>query len=225
MLRYLFFDFGGCIDAPGIHTRTLFWKAFVHKLGLSEAEKASFQEAYSRADSKMMQTGIAKNLGLREFNRLNGALISEFMGLNESSVIVACDDVTFAMKKYIAESRSALTEIAKEWPLGLISNFTGNLEVILSEHQLTSLFHSVTESYYVGVSKPDPKIFEAALAKQEFRPENCLYVGDNPVNDIAPAKRMGMKAVLIHEPGKRRECEADGYITNLGELASWIRQK
>jgi len=109
--------------------------------------------------------------------------------------------------------------------MGLISNFTGNLEVILAEHDLSFLFDSVTESFYAGASKPELKIFHAALAKQNFPVSECLYVGDNPVNDIAPAKSLGMQAILIHEPGKKHECGADAYISSLWELSDWIQRK
>ena len=63
-IRSLFFDFGGCIDAPGIHTRTLFWDAF-RAAGLMPADQREvFQEAYTAADQRMMETGEAKAMGL-----------------------------------------------------------------------------------------------------------------------------------------------------------------
>ena len=48
----------------------------------------------------------------------------------------------------------------------------------------------------VGYLKPHPRIFEAALACMEIEPEEAVFVGDNPVADIAGAQGAGMRAVL-----------------------------
>lgn len=48
----------------------------------------------------------------------------------------------------------------------------------------------------VGYLKPHPRIFEAALACVEARPDEAVFVGDNPVADIAGAQSAGMQAVL-----------------------------
>ena len=125
------------------------------------------------------------------------------------------------MRGYIAHSRTAL-EGLKGYELGVISNFTGNLEVILREFALRDLFATVTESFYVGCSKPDPRIFRAALGSRD--PRKCLYIGDNPRNDIEPARALGMTTVLIHPPGKREECGATLYVEDLRDLSSKIQK-
>lgn len=218
----VFLDFGGCIDAPGIHSRTLFWEAFLRAGVLPDGERSAFQEAYTLADQRMMASGEAKSLGLREFNRLNGTIIGESMGLKGQVGANAADWVTTEMSRYLKESAPVLKELASRSPLAIISNFTGNLEVILNEFDLRSLFASVTESFYAGCSKPDDRIFLAALKAQGFSPEGCLYVGDNPTNDIAPAKKLGLKAALIHQAGAKKDCGADFYIQNLRELLSIV---
>ena len=225
MVKTIFFDFGGCIDAPGIHTRTLFWEAFLAEGVQLPSQRASFQEAYTKADQRMMGTGEACSLRLAEFNRHNSLLIADELGLAAPAAEAAAARVTEQMRGFLQSSREALAPLRGKYELGVISNFTGNLELILREFQLAEFFQSVTESYYVGASKPEPKIFLEALAKQGNPPGNCVYVGDNPVNDIAPAKALGMLAVLIHPPGKRQECGADFYLENLRDLSSWIQTR
>ncbi|MGZ3712862.1 MAG: HAD family hydrolase [Bdellovibrionota bacterium] len=224
-LKYLFFDFGGCIDAPGIHTRVLFWDAFL-ALNLRPREtREEFQEAYTKADAKMMASGEAKDLGLKAFNRHNSRLIAATVGVEESAADKAGDLVTEKMSEYIWQSRKALLAFAETHPMGLISNFTGNLEVILKEFDLRGLFDSVTESFYAGYSKPDPRIFRAALTKQPFVSAECLYVGDNPKNDIEPARALGLRTALIHPSGQKRECEADYYLEALEDLLPLTQSK
>jgi putative hydrolase of the HAD superfamily len=53
----------------------------------------------------------------------------------------------------------------------------------------------------VGYLKPHPKIFKHALEQLGTSAEETLYVGDNPVADIAGAQAVGMRAVLrINHP-------------------------
>ena len=48
----------------------------------------------------------------------------------------------------------------------------------------------------VGYLKPHPAIFEHALRLVGARPEQAVFVGDNPVADIAGAQAVGLQAVL-----------------------------
>lgn len=223
-MKSIFLDFGGCIDAPGIHTRTLFWDAFLAEGLVQASEREKFQEAYTQADHQMMRTGIAAKLGLKDFNRMNGSLISQNLSLRSPQAHTACDLITEKMAVYIEDSRKALEEVKKSYPLAIISNFTGNLEVILKEFGMRDLFFSVTESYYAGANKPDLTIFKKALSTQKFSPGECVYIGDNPTNDIAPAKKMGMKTILIHTTGNKKECGADAYLESLRELPILIHK-
>lgn len=50
----------------------------------------------------------------------------------------------------------------------------------------------------LGIHKPDPRIYEIAAEKLGLKPEECVYVGDHPVNDIAGALGAGMKAIRMN---------------------------
>jgi putative hydrolase of the HAD superfamily len=43
----------------------------------------------------------------------------------------------------------------------------------------------------LGHAKPDPEIFRHALRWSGQAAQDCLFVGDDPVNDIAPAASLG----------------------------------
>lgn len=224
MLKRIFFDFGGCLDAPGIHTRIIFWDAFKDVGLVDDARRAEFQDAYSDADLRMMRTGEAKGLSLAEFNRHQASLISSFLKMDRLRSDNAADEITVRMRRYLSHSRRALTEF-KNYRLSVISNFTGNLKLIMEESDLAAFFDSVTESFYVGASKPDPRIFQAALSLHKETPEECLYIGDNPKNDIIPSKALGMQAALIHAPGMKIDCGADYYVEDLESLLSMIQSR
>lgn len=50
----------------------------------------------------------------------------------------------------------------------------------------------------VGVHKPDPAIFTYTADKLGVRAEECIYVGDHPVNDIEGALGAGMKVIRMN---------------------------
>jgi len=54
----------------------------------------------------------------------------------------------------------------------------------------------------IGISKPNPKLFHRACADSGVAPEECMYVGDHPTQDIDPANEIGMATVLMRRAGR-----------------------
>jgi FMN phosphatase YigB (HAD superfamily) len=65
---------------------------------------------------------------------------------------------------------------------------------------LAQYFDVLIDSKLVGFEKPDPRIFQPALAGLGVAPEEALYVGDLYEVDVIGARRAGMAAVLL-DPG------------------------
>ena len=57
----------------------------------------------------------------------------------------------------------------------------------------------VISSAEEGVSKPDIRLFQKALEKADCKGENAVMVGDRVDNDVAPAKKLGMKTVCVKQ--------------------------
>ena len=81
--------------------------------------------------------------------------------------------------------------------LGVVSNFEPWLEDILTLQGIDHLFATVAISGKLGVAKPDPEIFQVALKEAGAEPEATVHVGDQPVNDVAAARAVGITPVLI----------------------------
>jgi putative hydrolase of the HAD superfamily len=83
--------------------------------------------------------------------------------------------------------------------LGILSNtfiHSSSIERHLRELKILDFFTERLYSYQFGFRKPDIRIFASAAEKMGERPENILFVGDLIKNDIKPAIKAGMKAVL-----------------------------
>lgn len=99
----------------------------------------------------------------------------------------------------------ALSRLASSgYRLAVVSNTThGQMEELLLRTGLCSVsgdfapVAAVIDSHVVGVAKPDPRIFELALAGLKMRATECVHVGDCVRDDIAGAQAAGMSAVHI----------------------------
>jgi putative hydrolase of the HAD superfamily len=99
---------------------------------------------------------------------------------------------------------------------------------------LSNYFDLIISSDETGVEKSNPKFFILALEKLGEPASKTVYVGDDPIRDIQPAKDLGMKAILYQPPRKYRKSmpwrkynikiknQPDATIKNLAELTKLI---
>ncbi len=81
--------------------------------------------------------------------------------------------------------------------LGVLSNWSEHLSLVLERFDLDRYFSFLVVSAEVGCEKPDEKIFRMAIRRAETPIDRILYVGDYPDEDILPAERIGLDALLI----------------------------
>jgi FMN hydrolase / 5-amino-6-(5-phospho-D-ribitylamino)uracil phosphatase len=108
--------------------------------------------------------------------------------------------------------------------LGSISNGNADLRAIgLAGHFAVSVAASE-----LGVAKPDPAIFHAALARLDVAPFDAVYVGDDIVLDVQGAQRAGMRAVWMNRTGSAAHLAhgvvPDATVANFGQLLDWLGQ-
>ena len=61
-------------------------------------------------------------------------------------------------------------------------------------------------SFRMGMMKPDPEFFSAALRAVGVRPDEAVMVGDTYENDIEPAVALGMRTVwILHRAEKEKK--------------------
>jgi HAD superfamily hydrolase (TIGR01549 family) len=85
--------------------------------------------------------------------------------------------------------------------LVVVSNSNGRVRRILRRTGLEPHLDLVLDSHEEGVEKPDPRIFEIALARS--RADRCatIHCGDIYHIDIAGARAAGLPAVLVDSAG------------------------
>jgi putative hydrolase of the HAD superfamily len=87
--------------------------------------------------------------------------------------------------------------------LGLITN--GPAEVQRAKIELLGLDALVDfalVSGELGIEKPDPEIFRAALRMADATPDEAVFVGDSPDHDVAGARAAGIRAIWMNRSGR-----------------------
>jgi putative hydrolase of the HAD superfamily len=69
----------------------------------------------------------------------------------------------------------------------------------IKQFGLSQIFDLFVSSCYVGMRKPDEKIYRLALDLIQKAPEECCFIDDRQVN-IDGAAKIGMRTVLMREP-------------------------
>jgi putative hydrolase of the HAD superfamily len=86
--------------------------------------------------------------------------------------------------------------------VGVLSNFSYMLPIILDDLELMHLFDVVAFSADLGVEKPDPAIFLEAIRKAGVEPERAAHIGDNYEEDVQGARSANVKVVLLDRSGE-----------------------
>jgi FMN phosphatase YigB (HAD superfamily) len=97
---------------------------------------------------------------------------------------------------------------ARGYPLALVADSRPHTPAnVLRQHGLYDLFDYLAVSEVVGVSKPDSRIFQAALeslgiARSDY--SRVAMVGNNLERDIVGANHLGLISIFFHWNDRRR---------------------
>jgi putative hydrolase of the HAD superfamily len=86
--------------------------------------------------------------------------------------------------------------------LVVASNWDCSLPDWLEPAGITELVDGVVTSAEVGAPKPNPRVFERALAIAGVEPAGALHVGDKVDNDVEGAAAAGVRAILVQREGE-----------------------
>ena len=120
-------------------------------------------------------------------------------------------DITEVNKLYAAEQINPLVvglihELHKKYKTGLITNASHEfVDEIMDQNHMRDIFDSIVVSSRLGITKPDPRIFQYALKELKVQPEEAIYI-DDLVRHVDAADTLGMHAFVFEnfEQAKKR---------------------
>ena len=115
---------------------------------------------------------------------------------------------------------AVLNELKSRYQIGMISN--GN--TLPERGGLPNIFQFTVFANECGFAKPDPRIFEFALARIAARPEHVLHVGDSLHSDVYGANNFGLHSVWLNRDGVTNDTEIapDREVRDFHELLALL---
>ena len=213
------FDFGGTLDADGVA-----WKERFHRFFASEGVAvgpARFDPVFYAADDALVGA-IPETLSLGD------TILRVADGV---AAALRPDDATLGARvaaRFLAEARvcfeanaPVLERLARRYRLGIVSNFYGNLSTVCDNAEVRRYFGVIVDSARVGLLKPDPRIFLAAVGTLGIEPSRTVMVGDSLSRDMAGARAAGMAHIwLTPDPAGQGKpcCHGDRVIGSLRDV-------
>jgi putative hydrolase of the HAD superfamily len=215
MVRAVTFDMDGTLHRlqPFPPQRRFAEVCALAGIPLSEAQALAAVRARKRqweAGRRAAARGVRGGAGawLREYGRA---------GLRAAGVRGNLDriaaEVEAAARRFPSDSaldpgaRDVLAALrARGIRLGVITNRTGDVPRELRDYGIADHFDCIMYPEVAGTTKSDPAMFWAAYAELGIRPQECLHVGDSPVDDVDGARAVGANPVL-YDPLECLECD------------------
>jgi putative hydrolase of the HAD superfamily len=123
------------------------------------------------------------------------------------------------------DTLTVLTALRPRYRLALITNGAPDLQrTKIGATGLGEWFEVMVVSGELGLGKPDPGIFTAALARLQLTPRDVVMVGNSLDHDIAGARAAGVGSVWINRSvdSLPTDLTPDAVITGLDELPSLL---
>ena len=233
MIRAVFFDFYGTLahwspSAEGIQ------RAAAAEEGL-DLDEAALARGYFAADAYM----DAENARLPIRSRPPAAVDAffaqyELILLREAGADVPLDTAGRIWRRVrVAPKEMALFPDAKQTlaavkamgvALGVISNIGAELDGWLDRLGIAADLPVRATSGTVGVAKPHPAIFQAALDAAGVAACEAVHVGDSVDGDVEGALRAGLTPVYVQRDASAPAPEGVRVAASLGEAAQAVRE-
>ena len=233
-IKGIIFDYGGTIDTDGIHWGEFIWEQY-KETGV-DIPHETYREAYVHGErflaknhviepTDTFHTLLRKKIAIH-FDYLHNRFPEKHFSKEDAERIA--DGCYMKVKKTMETTCAVVKELSKQYPLVLVTNFYGNMPVVLKEFNLSEYFKTIVESSVVGLRKPDPALFALGVEALGFEPHEIVVIGDSYRKDIYPSSTLGCRTVWLKNVCWEEETvvqghESDSIIRTLKELPQYIK--
>jgi HAD superfamily hydrolase (TIGR01509 family) len=161
--------------------------------------KASFLNFYNQyRDSRQDLTEVLSSTLLKELLIKNGC-----NSVSNETILIALRAMYTVTQSNWYPDEDALSTLqtlkSQAYSLGLISNAADdeNTQQLIDNGGFRPYFDFIVSSAAFGIRKPDPRIFQLALAHFGVNAEQTAMIGDTLDADILGANQLGMYSIWI----------------------------
>jgi putative hydrolase of the HAD superfamily len=208
-VRALLFDAGDILYHRPNRGRS--FRAFLNKLGIADKEIPEAKKNELR--DQAFHGSLSQSQYQQAFLSLYGVTDPEQVA--RGSRAMEEDENRIEFIKGVREALKSLKE--KGYMLGIVTDTANPIHVKLSWFERGGFGHvwdSIISSQEIGVEKPDPRIYLAALQQLGLSAKEAVFVGHSP-EELDGANAIGMKTIAFNYGGAAK---ADFYITKFTDL-------
>lgn len=189
-IKNIIFDFGGVIINIDYSACVKEFKNF---------NVVNFDYIYSQSQQITLFDDFEKGFISPDFFRNK---IRELFNFNLSD-----EEIDFAWNKIIIdipdERVRLLKKLRKKYRIFLLSNtneihykFYNKMFFDKYKYNLSDLFYKAYFSFYIGMKKPDRKIFEFLIKDNDLIPDETLFIDDS-IQNFMESEKLGIKSCFI----------------------------
>ena len=200
--KVIFFDVGYTLDAPASGDWMLTGR-FLELAGtqMKQHDETEIRKAAEAGLRFLTQNHLVQTVDeeIRQFFRYYSILSDQLqLGLTETECEQIARDRACNMKNYIPYPgiTEVLSALSRTYRLGIISDTWPSIEQQLEYIGVSGYLSFCTFSCYVGVFKPDRRIYLDALEKSGVPAEKTVFIDDN-VRNLQGAAELGITPILI----------------------------
>jgi putative hydrolase of the HAD superfamily len=228
MFSAVLFDFGGTLDADGLHWLDRFYGIY-EQIGLGSIPQNRIKEAFNWADAQAVKDPGIRKSGFREMTERHVRWQFQKLELKDPAKENEAAEAFWRPAERILQRNRRILETLSYAGLkmGIVSNGYGNTEALCQEAGLIPFLNIILDSAVIGLRKPDPKLFILAFNKLGIAwPEHIVFVGDSFERDMVPAKTLGMTTYWLTgdtSPAPPEPFKVDVVLKSLQDLPLAIR--
>ena len=158
-------------------------------------------------------------------DKVYSQLVEEF-GITKITWQELLEDYLSEFKYYCVPFDNLLLMLEKlkerKLPMGMITNGYGQFQMDnIMALGIEDYFQTILISEWEDVKKPDSQIFLRAADKLGLQPNECVFIGDHPNNDVLAAKHVGMTGIWKKDV-QWEDFQAEYVIDDLMEIPTII---
>lgn len=118
--------------------------------------------------------------------------------MTDDRIAAVANDLVYNNQKYrfYDDVFQTIPTLNRQYKLAVVSDAWPSLEDVFRAAGLRDYFSAFVISSALGVTKPDPRMYTAALRQLQIAPEAAVFVDDNPQN-CHGAKALGIRSILL----------------------------
>jgi len=223
--RHIFFDLDRTLWDFDAAAEMAFEKIYdqyhLKELGIPSAHE--FHMVYHPLNEKLWELYRANQITKDELNHTRFMKPLEHYGIHDDELAdrLSEDYVYWSPRivRLVPGTMELLDYLKPKYHLHLITNgFQEVQHTKLNGSGLGPYFETLTVSEEVGVKKPNPEIFQYALAKAHAAPEESLMIGDEMDVDINGARAANMDQIFFNPSGENTIGERTYEVRNLLDI-------